>query len=179
MNNSNNLTEVKKIELLFDKQDNCFQISEYRRLEVLTGERKSSIGRLFQLLRTKNLLKSVVDIQGNNSLMIAPYLYCSGNWIEKRFMMAMFILGTHKSACEWSKACLADSTLYRCENFNTFELIDIKTGEVLRPRMKPIRELSVFEVEQWKCYQSSYSKFDRTKPRYVKVTTLFKAQSNQ
>lgn len=155
----------KQSNKIFDKKDNCFQIYEYRKIELLTGESKSSIGRLFQLLRSRKLLKTVESNQGTNTLMIAPYFYCNGSWIEKRFMKAMYILGSHKLACEWSKACLQNGVLYSPENFNTFELINMQTGEITRPNMKELKKLSPFEVEQWKQYRASYSKFDRTKPR--------------
>jgi hypothetical protein len=160
----------KQSNKIFDKQDNCFQVHSYRGLAELSGESKSSIGRLFGALKADNLVKKVIDIMGNEVLMLAPYFSCRGGKFEKLFMHAMFQMGSNDLACEWSKHCRKDYVIYDCNVFNTMELVDFKTGEITYPNMVVMRRLSYFEVKQWNSYRNSYSANDRTKSRVQSAT---------
>jgi len=155
----------KQSNKIFDKQDNCFQEHSYRELEELSGESKSSIGRLFKALKDRGLIKCVIDSKGGSVLMLAPYYSCRGGSFEKLFMQAMFALGNHELACEWSNSCRKDYVLYDYNVFSETELVDFTTGEITYPNKVALRKLSHFEVMQWSKYRSSYSSVDRTKHR--------------
>lgn len=153
---------------IFDKQDNCFQVTPYRGLAVLSGESKSSIARLFFTLRNEGLIKVVIDSRGEERQMLSPSFSCRGNKFEILFMQAMYALGSHELACDWSESCRKDHVLYNYETFNNTELVDFTTGEITYPFMVALRSMKDFEVKQWNCYRGSYSSTDRTKHRESK-----------
>lgn len=158
----------KQSNKIFDKQDNCFQVSSCRKLAELSGESKSSIHRLFVTLKKEKLVKLVTDNNGVEVLMLAPHFSSRGAYFERLFMRAMFALGSYERASEWSLACRQDYTLYDYSIFDTNELIDFNTGEITYPNMVALRRLNHFEVTQWNSYRSSYSSVDRTKHRASK-----------
>lgn len=74
------------------------------------------------------------------------YFSCRGEKFEKLFMQAMYALGNHDLACEWSESCRKDYVIYDYEWFNNTELVGFTTGEITYPNKIVLRKLSHEEV---------------------------------
>ncbi|MEZ9281785.1 MarR family transcriptional regulator [Vibrio cyclitrophicus] len=156
----------KQSRKVFDKKDSCFTKPSIREIAEVTDHSRSSIGRLLKKLTELELLKFVTNAQGEQVRMLSPFFIpLTSNYIDKRFKLAMFALGSYADTCEWSKHCREDGVLYDFEKFIP-EDVDLETGEVITSVQKhKIRELSILELKQWDKHRQSYSCTDRTKRR--------------
>ncbi|MFN3015559.1 MarR family transcriptional regulator [Vibrio coralliilyticus] len=155
----------KQSRKVFDKKDNCFTKKSIREIEEVTPYSKSSIGRLFKALRTRNLIKIVVNNNGDSVLMLSPaFMPLTTIHFEKLFKLAMYELGSFKKACEWSNACRADGVIYDFHTFTKADVIDFETGEVI-PQRVVHRQMDELELLRWERFRQSYSSKDRTKWR--------------
>ncbi|WP_065311698.1 hypothetical protein [Vibrio mediterranei] len=156
----------KQSKKVFDKHDNCFRQGTYRELAQLTDESKSKIHRLFSKLKSKGLLKTVVNVNGKPVPMLNPtFLSCKPKW-QKKFMEAMYSLNSHDEAIKWARLCREDFKLYSySEPIDACEIIDISTGEVLTGKPTVIRQLSPHEVREWEFTLDNYTSVDRCKHR--------------
>ncbi|WP_102292094.1 MarR family transcriptional regulator [Vibrio cyclitrophicus] len=157
----------KQSRKVFDKNDNCFRKPSIRAIATVTSYSNSSIGRLFKRLSDQGLMKFVTNAQNEEVRMLSPFFMpLTSSNVDKRFKYAMFALGSYAAACEWSKHCRDDGILYDFNTFNTSEVIDFDTGEIVTSMRKDcIRELSILELKQWDKHRQSYSCNDRTKRR--------------
>ncbi|MEZ9297901.1 MarR family transcriptional regulator [Vibrio splendidus] len=156
----------KQSKKVFDKHDNCFRQGTYRELAELTNESKSKIHRLFSKLRSRGLLKIVLNVNNKPSPMLNPtFLSCKPSW-QKKFMEAMYSLNSHDEAIKWARLCREDFKLYsHFEPIDMCEIIDISTGEVLTVKPQVIRKLSRHEVREWEFTLDNYTSVDRFKRR--------------
>lgn len=114
---------------IFDKKDNCFQTSNLREIESITGESKSSLGRLFKALSDNDLTRKVIDVFGAERIMLSPfYLPCTRNPFILLFKKAMYSQGSHNKAIIWAKDSRRDGVLYNWDNH--LAEFDEDTGEL-------------------------------------------------
>ncbi|MCY9853229.1 MarR family transcriptional regulator [Vibrio mediterranei] len=156
----------KQSKKVFDKHDNCFRQTTFRELAELTTESKSNIHRLFSKLKSIGLLETVINVNDQPVPMLNPtFLCCKPKW-QKKFMEAMYSLGSHDEAIKWAKLCREDFKLYSySEPIDICEIIDVSTGEVLTIKPKVVRNLSQHEVREWEFTLDSYTSIDRCKRR--------------
>lgn len=155
----------KQSRKVFDKKDNCFTNKSLRELEKVTPYSKSSLGRLFKKLEERDLTRTITNHKGESVTMLSPsFMPCTTHYLEKRFKLAVYTLGSYQKACDWSDACRTDSVIYDLDTFTLADVINFETGEVL-PQREIRRTLNVFEVKEWDKYRHSYSCTDRTKHR--------------
>ena len=151
----------KQSNKIFDKHDYCFQKS-VREIAEITGDSKSTIGRLFTSLKEKGLAKVVLDNANSQRLMLNPsFINLSRKKHYKWYNSAMYHLGSDERAREYSKQCKLDGVLYDYETFG--EVIDFDTGEVTYGKI--IRKLTQYEQKSWFEDKNEYSSTDRTKRR--------------
>lgn len=103
---------------IFDKKDNTIQQS-VRQISRVLDITRDRIVTLFMNLRSKDLMRRVVDIKGIARDMIAPHLLWYRPNIERRFHDAMFNLGSHEKAIQHREDC-----------FKLGMYFDPETGEV-------------------------------------------------
>ena len=137
------LDRIVKEGKCFDSHDNCFQLS-LRDMASILEINHSSLSRLFNYLRSKELLKAVKDIEDLDRWMIDPRFYWDHVENEYNFHTCMYIQGSHAKAWGWLKTCRSVE-----------ELFDPETGEML----------GYFDTQLDKAYANSYSKSDRDKYR--------------
>lgn len=155
----------KQSRKVFDKKDSCFTKKSIREIEEVTPYSKSSLGRLFKALQTRNLVKSVINQSGDSVLMLSPaFMPLTTIHFEKLFKLAMYEFGSFEKACEWSKACRADSVIYEFHTFTKADVINLETGEVTPQRLIR-RQMDELELLRWERFRRSYSSTDRTKWR--------------
>ena len=152
----------KQSRKIFDKHDNCFQKS-IREIEIITKHSKSSVGRLFHIMREKDLVRDVIDISGTKRLMLNPAFryYRNHQYFGKFYQLAMYHLGGDAKANQWSKKCREHGVLYDYKLFG--EVIDFGTGEVNYGPI--IRRLTTGEWKRWDDEIRKHSCFDRVKKR--------------
>jgi|TARA_B110000908_G_C10185522_1_gene417798 hypothetical protein len=134
---------ITKESRCFDTHDNCFQLS-LRDMAGILGINHASISRLFNYLRSKDLLRAVKDIEDKDKWMIDPRFYWKHIENEYNFHTCMYIQGSHAMAWGWLKTCRSVE-----------ELFDPETGDML----------GYFDTQLDKAYAKSYSKSDRDKYR--------------
>lgn len=114
---------------IFNKVNNCFCQSQSS-IVTITNKSKSTISRLFNTLKERDLLRQVSDIEGNLQWMLNPsfmYSHYSNHYVEL-FYKAVYGTGCYSKAQKWRLACLKDGLLYDYNNF--CEVIDFDTGEI-------------------------------------------------
>lgn len=106
---------------LFDKRDNCFQVSN----RVIASTLKIPASRVDQLVRklvSKGLAKrGVFDVYQEARVMINPAFLYEHDDVTFKFTYGMFALGSHDKAVDWFKLCV-DLKL----------LVSPDTGEVMQ-----------------------------------------------
>ncbi len=127
---------------IFDKHDNCFQMSQ-RSIAKKLNLNNTTVDRLFQNLKKKGIAKEVLDVQGIKRVMINPEFHWEHEEIEIIFTQAMFELGSHQAAVEHREA-----------EMEIGYYIDPMTGEMLKP----------FQYRAHRVYADTY-KHDRTRHR--------------
>lgn len=127
--------------LLFDRRDNCFQMSN-RQIAAVLKVPASSIDRLFRQCAKLDLVRDVKDISGINRKMLAPYFIWYHDSREKPLARFIYDCGSYAKAIEWRSCCS-----------ELGQIIDYHTGEVIRP----------FNWNKIDEYARSYSMFDRCK----------------
>lgn len=131
---------------IFDKKDNCFQFKTIRELEAISGESKSSLGRLFKALSDNDLTRKVTDVFGTQRIMLSPfYLSCTHNPFELLFKKAMYAQGSHIKALAWGKDCRRDGVLYNWDNH--LKEFDEESGELFNGDV--IRHITPEFTKRW------------------------------
>jgi hypothetical protein len=155
-------SRTKQSRKVFDKHDYCFQGSCRFIADVIGIKSKSTVGRLFQKLKSLDLTRDVIDGSGEQMLMLNPsFIPTNRLKYEKFFLLAMYYQGSDAKAQKYALQCRTDGVLYDYQAFG--EVVCFFTGEITYGDV--IRKLSWSESKSW--YQSieSYTSTDRTKHR--------------
>lgn len=122
----------------FDKKDNTFLLSN-RDMAADIGVSASSVDRLFRDLRSKDLVRMIINIFDKSVWMLDPeYLFYNARE-EKPFNIAMFQLGSHEYASQWRDWSIENNIV-----------TNVRTGKPFRMSRARIYD-----------YASRYSMFDR------------------
>ena len=152
---------TKQSRKLFDKHDYCFQKSIRVTSEII-GRGKSTVGRLFQKLKSLDLTRDVIDGSGEQMLMLNPnFIPTNRLKYEKFFLLAMYYQGSDAKAQKYALQCRTDCVLYDYQTFG--EVVCLSTGEITYGKV--MRKLNWFESKSWHESIESYTSTDRTKHR--------------
>ncbi len=103
----------------FDKLDNTI-VGTTRDIAKATKLSQSNVTRVLRSLKKQDLLREVLNVSNDKVLMLSPSVYCTMYPVEEHFHKAMFVLGSHKLAGEFTQVE---------RDLGTF--IDAETGEEL------------------------------------------------
>lgn len=127
----------------FDKRDNCFQLSQ-RKIAKHLKLSNTTIDRLFQLLKDKQLTATVADSHDKQRVMLSPLFLFLGDSHNKFFMINQFFLRS---------AIAAWLHVLHCEKIGF--IVNCLTGEIIRPYNNELQHI----------WRNGYNSNDRTKRR--------------
>lgn len=133
----------------FDKKDNTFLLSN-RCMAANIGVGASSIDRLFRVMRSKDLVRMIINIFDQSVRMLDPeYLFYNARE-EKPFNIAMFQLGSHEYASQWRDWSIDNNIV-----------TNVRTGKPFRMSRARICD-----------YAGRYSMFDRCYRKEQKIAAI-------
>ncbi|QLE83927.1 hypothetical protein FLM48_01775 [Shewanella sp. Scap07] len=154
-------SRTKQSRKVFDKRDYCFQKS-IRCTAKIIGKSKSAVDRLFQKLKSLDLVRKVIDSSGQQMLMLKPnFIRTNRSKYEEWYLLAMYYQGSDEKAQNYALQCRTDGVLYDCKVFG--EVVCLLTGEITYGEV--IRQLTWHEGKSWYQSTESYTSTDRAKRR--------------